>query len=127
MIAKLATHYYRPDFGPEQVKHMTHDFIEDLEEFAMSDVENAFRDYRRNAENKFFPTTGAIRAIVLKAVKDRALSARFNENLRPLWPDSRPCRWWDHPKSRWKASWLESEIPEDERKAFYKLQKRVTA
>lgn len=125
MIAKLATHYYRPDFGPEQVKHMTRDFIEDLEEFPITDIENAFRDYRRDPNNKFFPTPGMIRGIALKARKDRAELNRYNNDLRPLWSDSRPCRWWDRPKRYWRAEWRESEIPADDRKAYEKLKART--
>lgn len=112
MVAKLGAHYYRPDFGPEQVKHMALDFIEDLSQYPVCEVEAAFAAYRRNPENRFFPTPGMIRGIIDAARADIARMSRISD--KPLPADPRPTMWWAQPRQLWKAAWRESEVPAGE-------------
>lgn len=64
LLARLALVYWRPDFAPGQAKQLYLQYVEDLREFAIADIVEAVGKYRRNGENKFFPTPGQIRGII---------------------------------------------------------------
>lgn len=116
MLANLAPIYYRADFGEAQAKALFAAFVEDLSEFALQDLENAFREYRRDPANKFFPTPGNIRALTEAAMKERRLADEHR--ARPLPSESRPIMWWMMPRQVWKPHWRESDIPQDARAAY---------
>lgn len=107
-LAKLAPHYFRPDFGQPQAEALFEAFVEDLSDFATCEVELAIREYRRNPANKFFPTTGQIRALAVMAAKERAEIARPR---RALPDDPRPGFWWRLPF--WKPHWKDGEVPDE--------------
>ena len=111
LLSKLAIHYYRPDFTEGQARQLIADLTDDLEEFPVSEVETAIRLYRQDAKNKYFPTSGALRGIILAARRERADMDSRPKRVVPL---CRPSRWHDWPKSRWDASWLETEVPDGE-------------
>lgn len=112
LLAQLAPQYYRPDFGPAQAQALFAAFVEDLEVFDILDIEQAIRAYRQDPKNKFFPTSGQIRALANAAAIERAKAERH----RPVPTDTRPIYWWLLPV--WKAHWRESEIPIAHVRAF---------
>lgn len=122
LLSKLAVHYYRPDFTEGQAKSLISDMVEDLAEFAVHEVDVAIKAYRRDAKNRFFPTSGALRGIILEARKDRHESEKVS--AKPLPKDCRPIMWWALPPYLWKAHWRETDIPIDEISAY---QRRKTA
>lgn len=105
-LAKLAPQYYRPDFGPPQAQALFAAFIEDLEDFAVRDVEEAMREFRRDGRNKFFPTSGQIRDLAKNIATERA---KLSRPQRSIPKDPRPSFWWC--LSIWKPHWRETEIP----------------
>lgn len=63
LLAKLSLHYWRPEFTPSQAKQMYADYVEDLREYALSDVSDAVKFYRRGGAT-FFPTSGQLVQII---------------------------------------------------------------
>lgn len=121
-LTKLASHYWRPDFGEAQAKQMIRDYVEDLEEFSVVEVEAAARDYRRNPKNEFFPRSGQLRDLIYAVRKDRADVERYPRRAPQ---ESRPIMWWmTHP---WKPHWRESEIPEDDRPVYERRKAKAAA
>jgi len=59
-IAQLSLIYWRPDFTPQQFKFAIAAYLEDFRKLSVYQVEMACREYRRNPENKFFPTPGQL-------------------------------------------------------------------
>lgn len=60
ILARLALHYWRPDFTPGQARQLYRDYLDDLRDFAVVDINRAIQVYRRDGANRFFPTTGQI-------------------------------------------------------------------
>jgi hypothetical protein len=119
MLAQLAPHYYRADFGPAQAEALFEAFCDDLSEFEIADIRGAVTAYRRDPKNRFFPSTAQLRALAASEAKDRMERARF-ENIR-LNRDRnsvlrRPQFWWLLP--HWNAEWSYDEIPYEYRAAF---------
>ena len=63
-LTRLATHYWRPDFEPNQIKYMMVDYLNDLSAYSPADVEASCVSFRRNPENKFYPRIGELLAIL---------------------------------------------------------------
>jgi hypothetical protein len=116
MLVRLASHYHRPDFGPAQVKYMVLDFIEDLADYTLAEIETAIREYRRDTENRFFPRTADILEICHENRKHRAHVLGCDHVSRePEFGESRPIRWWSQRRSFWKPHWREAEVPAGEK------------
>ncbi len=64
LLAKLALVYWRPDFTPSQAKQLYDQYLDDLQEYPFADISEACQKYRRDGENKFFPTPGQLRSII---------------------------------------------------------------
>lgn len=109
MLAKLASHYWRPDFSPGQAAAMTADYAEDLADCTLPEIEVAVREYRRNEANVFFPKSAQLRAIVSSNRKHRAEVERLGPPVAHL--GSRPHCWWMQARQLWQHGWLESEVP----------------
>lgn len=60
ILSKLALHYWRADFTPEQAKMLLADFYDDLGKFTPAEIQTACARWRRNPENRFFPTPGGL-------------------------------------------------------------------
>lgn len=120
MLSRLAVHYYRADFKPEHAASLIRDLLEDLSEFALSDVEMAIRVYRMDPKSKFFPTSGQLRALAMQARQDHTEAKRGP--IKPVLGESRPLMWWTKPKKLWKDHWREDEISFDYRET-YRLRK----
>lgn len=56
-LARLALHYWRPDFAPQQARLLLADFLSDLAPYSPEEISAACDAYRRSGE-KFFPTPG---------------------------------------------------------------------
>jgi len=125
LLAKLAVHYYRPDFTEGQAKSLISDMVHDLVEFDVPEVELAIREYRQDAHNRFFPTSGALRAPILAGRKERAEAEKISR--KPLPNDTRPIMWWCLPEVLWKPHWHESDIPIDHVKAYQMRKDRKAA
>jgi len=124
LLTQLASHYYRPDFTPAQAQALLTDLADDLAEFTIFDVENAIRDYRRDPAERFFPTSGKLRALAAQSRRER-----INSTSKPL-PvsrDLRPLMWWLQPKRFWKSHWSADDIPPNERAGYDRWLNRVKA
>jgi hypothetical protein len=65
LLAKLALVYWRPDFSPAQAKELYAQYLDDLRDLPFSEIVDAVEKYRRNPENKFFPTPGQLRGAIV--------------------------------------------------------------
>jgi hypothetical protein len=59
-LARLALHYWRPDFTAGQAKLLFEDFYSDLRRYPVAEIEGACQSWRRNSANRFFPTPGQL-------------------------------------------------------------------
>lgn len=66
-LSRLALHFWRPDFTPIQAQYLMEDYLEDLRGYSSNQVESACRNYRRDPENKFFPTPGQLIDLIPRA------------------------------------------------------------
>lgn len=96
----------------------------DVDEFPVAEIEVALQAYRREPKNKFFPTPGAIREIILEGRRERAQMDKIGAPIRNF--DSRPIMWWLQPKSIWQDHWMVADIPSQHR-AAYERQQRTPA
>jgi hypothetical protein len=71
ILSKLALHYWRPDFTPTQSKLVLSDFFADLARYTPAEISDACDTYRRNGENRFFPTPGALLALLKPDASER--------------------------------------------------------
>lgn len=104
---------------------MIEDFVSDLMEFPLPEIDMALQEYRRNGKNKYFPTPGSIREIILHGRAERAAIEKIGPAIKNY--DSRPIMWWMQPKEMWRDHWLESDIPEDTRAGYFVRKDRKTA
>lgn len=65
LLAKLALNYWRPDFTAGQAKQLYLQYLDDLRDHAFADIKEAIDKYRQNPENKFFPTSGQLRGLII--------------------------------------------------------------
>lgn len=114
-LARLAAHYWRPDFTAIQAELLFEDFVADLTGFSNDEIETACRLYRQNGKNQFFPKPGQLREIALAQRKDAAGMDRISK--RPL-TEPRPLLWWLQSRERWEPHWHESQIPADEQARY---------
>lgn len=63
LLGKLSLHFWRPDFTAGQAKQMYADYVHDLREYALSDINDAIIKYRQ-AGATFFPTSGQLVQII---------------------------------------------------------------
>lgn len=103
---------------------MIEDFVSDICEFPVPEIECALQEYRRNGKNKFYPTPGAIREIILEGRKERAAMDKIGDPVRNF--DSRPFLWWLLPRPLWRPQWREDDIPGEHRAAYDEIQRRKT-
>lgn len=118
LLTKLAVHYYRPDFTEGQAKSLIRDMVEDLSMFTLGEIDGSIKAYRRDGNNRFFPTSGQLRAPILEARKERAQDARISNKDIPT--DRRPLMWWAQAPTLWLPHWQASEVPKDHQPAFYR-------
>lgn len=74
-LGKLALHYWRPDFTPEQAKQMYGDFVTDLDGVTAQELADACQEWRLDPLNRFFPTPGQLRELVRDRLTDRKVMA----------------------------------------------------
>lgn len=95
---------------------MVLDFIEDLADYTVAEIETAIREYRQDIENRFFPRTADILEICRGNRNHRASVLGCGRPYRePEFADSRPIRWWSQRRAFWKPNWRESEVPVGEK------------
>jgi len=63
-LAKLALHYWRPDYTPAQANLLMMDYLNDLKGITPEAVEAACEKYRKNEKNSFFPRSGQLLALI---------------------------------------------------------------
>lgn len=80
-LGKLALHFWRPDFTPEQAKQMYGDFVADLAGITAEELAEACRAWRLNPANSFFPTPGKLRELLKDNIAERSLMAAGGEVL----------------------------------------------
>jgi hypothetical protein len=110
LLRRLAIPYYRPDFTEQQATALIADYILDLAEFAICDVEEAARVYRKDPKSEFFPKPGVLCKLASDARKER--NARSDRKPMKLeFGEARPLMWWTQPVQLWRSNWRESETP----------------
>lgn len=116
MLMRLASHYWRPDFSPNQVNEMLADYAADLGSCDLTEIEIAIAEYRRTPVTpgrlKVFPGSDILLALVLAHRKHRADLEKLGPPIKEF--DSRPICWWMQPKTLWQPHWRESEVPAGE-------------
>lgn len=70
-LGKLSLHFWRPDFTPEQAKHLYGDFVTDLAGVTAEELAAACQEYRDDPRNSFFPTPGKLLALLSDGQSDR--------------------------------------------------------
>ena len=86
-LAKLSLHYWRPQFTPDQAKHVFGDFAADMAEVTPAELREACDRWRRDAANRFFPTPGQLMAMVSDALRERARERTGAERLLGILDD----------------------------------------
>jgi hypothetical protein len=59
MLGRLALHYWRPDFTPEQAKNLYADYVRDLRPYQIGDIRDSIAAHRRR-DAKFYPRVGEL-------------------------------------------------------------------
>lgn len=91
--------------------------VEDLSSFQLGEIDASIKAYRRNGENRFFPTSGQLMAPIQAARKERARDAKLSNREIPK--DLRPSMWWTQMPYLWKSGWRVEDIPKDHQAAFH--------
>jgi hypothetical protein len=60
LLGQLAVHYWRPDFTEGQARQLYRDYLDDLRSYRVADIDLAIKSYRRDGQNKFYPTSGQL-------------------------------------------------------------------
>lgn len=84
--------------------------VEDLASYGVSEVDTAIKAYRRDGNNRFFPTSGQIIAILDEWRKEARQTSRISDKTLA---ESRPLMWWMLPRKLWKPNWREADAPDD--------------
>jgi hypothetical protein len=92
---------------------MIADYVLDLAEFAICDVEDACKAYRKDPASEFFPKPGQLFKLASVARRDRNAAEKFAETRGriPEEKDQRPILWWMQSTKCWPRHWRESEVP----------------
>lgn len=112
LLSRLAIHYYRPDFTEAHARLLVEDYVQDLAEFAICDVEAAIRDYRQQptkGKAKYFPDSSQLRDLASANAKHREEMAR---PVRKPMHEGRPTGWYLRKRETWEPHWREDEIPQ---------------
>jgi hypothetical protein len=131
LLARLAIHYYRPEFTERHAALMIEDFAIDLADFAVPDIEEAIRCYRQNGRNKYFPTSGQLRDLAKEIRKDRqdiqAHGSSSFDRRGQEFGETRPSMWWLLRREWWKPHWTENQIPEKEKPDYFRWKEAKAA
>lgn len=125
MLGRLAIHYYRPDFTEGQAKLLIQDYLSDLCNYKPEAIRDAISEYRQDPKSKYFPTVGQLVSILKAKQAEAAKWARYDNDIRPEFGDSRPHFWWAQDRRLWKPHWRESEIPSEWREAHDRRKARA--
>lgn len=110
---RLGMTYVSRDFTADQAKVVMADYVSDLAEFTVFDVETAIREFRRDKKSEFFPKPGVLYNLSCVARRERIEREDYRRN-KPEFRASRPHLWWMLPKEVWRQEWRESEVPAGE-------------
>jgi hypothetical protein len=94
ILAKLSLHYWRPDFSPEQARLIMGDYLDDLRGYSPEQVCRACSEYRKLPDAKFFPTSGALLALLGHGTKSEP---------RPRLPTFRAPNLLSGPRAKFKS------------------------
>ena len=83
LLAKMALHYWRPDFTPSQAKQLYGDYVDDLSQYPMSKVAAAIEEYRQRG-GKFFPTVQQLISLILGEARLEAENPGAPDRARTL-------------------------------------------
>jgi hypothetical protein len=100
-------------------KSIIADMIEDLIEFAIVDIECSIRAHRQDPKQRFFPTSGQLRAGAIAAHTERTAASKPR---KPIEFDSRPLRWWTMPRAQWRQHWHDHQIPAADQETFHVIE-----
>jgi hypothetical protein len=129
----LAVHFYRPDFSEGMARVLIRDMLEDLHEFTTPQVQEACRQWRRDANSKFFPTIGQLRKLASEArTEERHAAEHMARGGRKFeFGDPRPFGWEYQRKRFWKPHWRVSDLDKagdpDRRARYDRWLERVKA
>lgn len=65
LLAKLAVVYWRPNFSEAQLRELYSQYLDAVEKFAFKDIALALEKWRNDGANKFFPTPGELRNLII--------------------------------------------------------------
>lgn len=114
LLVKLNSHFPQSKLNEQQAKHKALDFLEDLKEYTVAEIDNAIRDYRTNPESEYFPTPGKLLKILAANKVHRAQVLAIGKPAAFEFGEGRPLKWWYRPKSSWNDTWREHEVPAGE-------------
>lgn len=64
ILARLALHFWRPDFTPEQARMVIEDYLDDLRGYSPTQIERACMQFRKRPDSTFFPKSGQLLGIL---------------------------------------------------------------
>ena len=116
LLSRLAIHYYRPDFTESQARLLILDLVNDLDEFALAEVETAVKAYRFDVEQRFFPRSAELRELIFKERRHRREMSR--KKIVPEFGESRSMQWWLKPKKLWARHWRADDLGQEQRRDY---------
>ena len=130
LLMRLAMTYFSRDFSPEQAKVVIADYVLDLAEFAVCDIESAISCYRKDPTSEFFPKPGRLCELCSDArgnriARENTKPGKPEKGLVPEFKESRPLRWWQQPRKMWDATWKETDIPFSEIKLYQLREEKI--
>jgi len=84
LLGKLSLHYWRPDFTPEQARHMNGDFVRLLDGCTADELRQACDEWVMDPLNRFYPTPGMLHELMRDRLSDRARMKAGAERLLEL-------------------------------------------
>lgn len=89
-LGRLAVHYWRPDFSPDQARMLYGDFIRLLEGCTAAELREASDEWIMDPLNSFYPTPGKLHELMRGRLAERARIAAGAEYLLDLLTEGEP-------------------------------------
>lgn len=106
-----------------QARLLISDYLEDLAEFTIEQLQRAVVDYRRDGKNKFFPKIGELRDLISPPRETQWHPPGYTGRKAMLeFGDPRPLCWEMRPRRLWAKHWRVEDLDlarDPDRKARY--------
>jgi hypothetical protein len=90
-LGRLAQHYWRPDFTPEQAKLLYGDFVRLLDGATAAEFQRACDEWVMDPLNRFFPTPGQLGELMRWHRAQRSQASEGAKFLLNLMGDTAPA------------------------------------